>query len=63
MQKKVCPFYGFLINYMRGNVLAKILAISGYKAFELGIFQKDHPSVTYIKKAIEKELMPMIDDG
>ncbi len=43
--------------------MSKILAISGYKAFELGIFQKDHPSVIYIKKAIMKELVPMIEDG
>ncbi|MCQ6277870.1 DUF1273 domain-containing protein [Bacillus sp. EB600] len=48
---------------MGGRFLSKILAISGYKAFELGIFQKDHPSVTYIKKAIMKELVPMIEDG
>jgi uncharacterized phage-like protein YoqJ len=43
--------------------LIKILAISGYKPFELGIFQKDHPSVSYIKKAIKKELLPMVEDG
>lgn len=41
----------------------KVLAISGYKPFELGIFQKDHPSVLFIKKAIKKELIPMIDEG
>lgn len=43
--------------------MTKVLAISGYKAFELGIFQKDHPSVTYIKKAITKELSSMVEDG
>lgn len=41
----------------------KVLAISGYKPFELGIFQKDHPSVLFIKKAIKKELLSMIDGG
>jgi uncharacterized phage-like protein YoqJ len=43
--------------------LAKVLAISGYKAFELGIFQKDHPSVSYIKNALKKEISSMLDDG
>jgi uncharacterized phage-like protein YoqJ len=57
----VCPF---LRNFSKGvEILTKILAISGYKAFELGIFQKDHPSVTYIKKAIKKELFPLIEVG
>jgi len=36
--------------------LIKVLAISGYKPFELGIFKNDHPSVTFIKAAIKKEL-------
>jgi uncharacterized phage-like protein YoqJ len=41
----------------------KVLAISGYKAFELGIFQNDHPSVFFVKKAIKKELLRMLDLG
>lgn len=41
----------------------KVLAISGYKPFELGIFQNDHPSVLFIKAAIKKELIPMIEEG
>lgn len=43
--------------------MIKVLAVSGYKAFELGIFQKDHPSVIYIKKAIKKELIRNLEDG
>ena len=43
--------------------LYKVLAISGYKPFELGIFKKDHSSVDYIKKALKKELLPMIEEG
>jgi uncharacterized phage-like protein YoqJ len=43
--------------------LIKVLAISGYKPFELGIFKNDHPSVYYIKAAIKKTLIPMIEDG
>ncbi|MBV7507995.1 DUF1273 domain-containing protein [Bacillus sp. sid0103] len=41
----------------------KVLAISGYKPFELGIFKNDHPSVLFIKAAIKKSLMPMVEEG
>lgn len=41
----------------------KVVAISGYKPFELGIFQKDHPSVIFIKAAIKKSIIALIDDG
>lgn len=43
--------------------MIKVLVISGYKPFELGIFKHDHPSVHYIKAAIKKALMPMVEDG
>lgn len=43
--------------------MKKVLAISGYKPFELGIFKKDHPSVSFIKAAIKKALTPMLDEG
>ncbi|WP_045516859.1 DUF1273 domain-containing protein [Neobacillus niacini] len=41
----------------------KVLAISGYKPFELGIFKNDHPSVLFIKAALKKALNTMIEDG
>ncbi|CEG27604.1 DUF1273 domain-containing protein [Bacillus sp. B-jedd] len=41
----------------------KVLAVSGYKPFELGIFQKDHPSALYIKKALKKEIGAMAEAG
>ncbi|MGG3469600.1 DUF1273 domain-containing protein [Neobacillus pocheonensis] len=41
----------------------KVLAISGYKPFELGIFKKDHPSVFFIKAAIKKALLPKVEEG
>ncbi|MBM6619295.1 SLOG family protein [Bacillus suaedaesalsae] len=41
----------------------KVLAITGYKSFELGIFQQDHLGITYIKKAIRKRLVPLIEEG
>ena len=43
--------------------MVKVLAISGYKAFELGIFKKDHASVAFIKAAIKKELLVFLEDG
>lgn len=43
--------------------MVKVLTISGYKPFELGIFKKDHPSALFIKAAIKKELLTMIDSG
>ncbi|KAA0550441.1 DUF1273 domain-containing protein [Bacillus sp. BGMRC 2118] len=41
----------------------KVLAITGYKSFELGIFQQDHLGVSYIKKALRKRLVPLIEEG
>lgn len=43
--------------------MIKVLAVSGYKAFELGIFKNDHPSVGFIKAAIKKSLIPVIEEG
>ncbi|MBO0958202.1 DUF1273 domain-containing protein [Neobacillus sp. MM2021_6] len=43
--------------------MRKVLAISGYKPFELGIFKKDHPSALFIKAALKKSLLPMIEEG
>jgi uncharacterized phage-like protein YoqJ len=43
-------------------LLERIL-ISGYKAHELGIFKDNHPGVNYIKKAIEKELIRLVESG
>lgn len=43
--------------------MRKVLAISGYKPFELGIFKQDHPAVKYIKTALKKALIPMVEDG
>jgi uncharacterized phage-like protein YoqJ len=41
----------------------KNVTITGYKPHELGIFKRDHESVEFIKKAIVKELFPLIEDG
>ncbi|MFB3163014.1 DUF1273 domain-containing protein [Neobacillus sp. 179-J 1A1 HS] len=48
---------------IRRITLSKVLAISGYKPFELGIFKNDHPAVLFIKAALKKELIPMMEAG
>lgn len=37
--------------------------VTGYKSFELGIFQDKDPKVAFIKKAIEKDLIRLLDEG
>ncbi|WP_026021917.1 DUF1273 domain-containing protein [Bacillus timonensis] len=41
----------------------KVVAITGYKPFELGIFGQDHPGIRYIKLALKNRLIPLIEDG
>ncbi|WP_100372802.1 DUF1273 domain-containing protein [Bacillus sp. FJAT-45037] len=41
----------------------KVLAVSGYKAHELGIFDPKHQGVTYIKKALEQKFRSYINEG
>ncbi len=50
-------------SFFGGGILNKVLAISGYKPFELGIFKKDHPSVLFIKAALKKAMIPMVEEG
>ncbi|WP_018660309.1 SLOG family protein [Heyndrickxia acidiproducens] len=42
--------------------MGKVVAITGYKPHELGIFQLEHPAVHYIKKAIKKRLLELLDE-
>ena len=43
--------------------MIKWLVITGYKAYELGIFSREHPGIPIIKKAIKRQLIPLIEDG
>ena len=43
--------------------MTKVLAITGYKPFELGIFDKNHDGIRFIKKAILKQLVSLIEEG
>jgi uncharacterized phage-like protein YoqJ len=41
----------------------KRVLITGYKASELGIFSLKHPGISIIKKAIQKKLLALLDEG
>ncbi|MCY8635987.1 SLOG family protein, partial [Bacillus spizizenii] len=41
----------------------KVLAVTGYKPFELGIFKQDDKALYYIKKAIKNRLIGLLDEG
>lgn len=43
--------------------MVKVVAVSGYKPFELGLFQQNHPGIGFIKTAIRKELERLLDEG
>jgi len=43
--------------------LGKVVAITGYKPYELGIFGTDHPAIHYIKTAIQTRLLELVDEG
>jgi len=41
----------------------KRLLVTGYKAAELGIFSLKHPGISIIKKALQKKLLALLDEG
>ncbi|WJE54160.1 DUF1273 domain-containing protein [Bacillus cereus] len=41
----------------------KVVAVTGYKPFELGIFKNDHPGVSCIKKAVRRKLLAFVEEG
>jgi uncharacterized phage-like protein YoqJ len=43
--------------------LSKVACLTGYKSFELGIFKKDDKAIHYIKQALRKELLSLLDEG
>ncbi|MGG1575610.1 DUF1273 domain-containing protein [Fictibacillus sp. NRS-1165] len=43
--------------------MVKNLLVTGYKSHELGIFREKDPGVHYIKKAIEKQLTALLEEG
>ncbi|WP_322447506.1 DUF1273 domain-containing protein [Robertmurraya mangrovi] len=43
--------------------MAKVAVVSGYKPYELGIFKQNEPSIYYIKLAIRKKLISLLEEG
>lgn len=43
--------------------LSKVAVVSGYKPHEIGIFGQKDPSIQYIKVAIKKSLLSLLDEG
>lgn len=43
--------------------MVKVVAVSGYKPFELGVFQQNNPAVGFIKMALRKELVQFLEEG
>ncbi|WLD91752.1 DUF1273 domain-containing protein [Alkalihalobacillus sp. AL-G] len=43
--------------------MLKVMAVSGYKAHELGIFSNKHEAVPYIKGVMKRRLIALIEEG
>lgn len=43
--------------------MVKRLVVTGYKQHELGIFDEKHPGIPIVKKAIENQLLALIEEG
>lgn len=41
----------------------KVIVVTGYKPHELGIFNKAHPGITYIKIAVKRKLIELLENG
>ncbi|MBE3569698.1 MAG: DUF1273 domain-containing protein [Bacillales bacterium] len=46
-----------------GGIDTKVAAVSGYKPIELGILHHDAKAIDYIKKAIQKEIQVLLEEG
>ncbi len=43
--------------------MIKVVALTGYKTHELGIFDEKHIGIKYIKNVLRKRLISLIEDG
>lgn len=43
--------------------MTKVLAVTGYKSFELGIQSAKDPRIIIIKKALEKKIVSLLEEG
>jgi uncharacterized phage-like protein YoqJ len=47
----------------KGDRTMRVLAVTGYKPYELNIFSNNHPAVSYIKVAIRQRLLSLLEEG
>jgi len=40
-----------------------IIAVTGYKPMEMGLFQVDDPKIDFVKETIKRRLIPWIEEG
>ncbi|MCO5509304.1 DUF1273 domain-containing protein [Enterococcus hirae] len=40
----------------------KVMYISGYRSFELGVFKENDPKITVIKKVLKKEIQQLVEE-
>lgn len=52
-----------VLFFREGAFHMKVVAVTGYKPFELGVFSNDHPGISYIKKAIHQRLLSLLEEG
>ena len=63
------PYHPFIQNRFsittvwEAIIIVKRLVVTGYKHHELGIFDDKHPGIRFIKKALEKRLVSLTDEG
>lgn len=47
----------------RSPIMIKVVAVTGYKAHELGIFSNKHEAVPYIKGVMRKRIVQLVEEG
>lgn len=53
----------YTIFEKKGAIMLKVLFVTGYKNFELGIYNNNSNEANLIKKAIEKRLIQLVEEG
>ncbi|UII54586.1 DUF1273 domain-containing protein [Cytobacillus spongiae] len=43
--------------------MPKTIVVSGYKPYEIGVFDQKNPGIHYIKQALKKQFIQLLDEG
>lgn len=46
-----------------GVGIRKVVAVTGYKPYELGIFDNNHPGISYIRKTLRTRMIQLVEEG